>query len=49
LIANSLSRDLIEITNALCNYSLDMAQVAGKIAVLSNVLRKFVQVMFLCI
>lgn len=30
LIANSLSRDLIQITNALCNYSLDMAQAAGK-------------------
>jgi hypothetical protein len=30
LIANGLSRDLIEITNALCNYSLNMAQAAGK-------------------
>jgi hypothetical protein len=30
LIANSLSRDLIEIIHALCNYLLDMAQVAGK-------------------
>jgi NACalpha-BTF3-like transcription factor len=30
LIANSLSRDLIQIINALCNYSLDMAQAAGK-------------------
>ncbi len=49
LIANSISRDLIEITNALCNYSLNMAQVAGKNYSSFECLEEVCSGKFLCI